>query len=189
MLTNVLSALRNAASVASVTVVCADCRVRSVVEKYGAEFLWEGRRRGLNGALNFAIRRMWKHTPILIIHADLPFLTSEDVDNLAIKARIHPLVFASSKDRTGTNAILMKTPNLITISFGRESFQRHIMLARKARIAYRTIKIYGVAFDVDDERDLDELIRQSGRIPPTTKERIKNQTRKLLVLQELVESK
>ena len=159
MLINVLTALRRAKSVASLTVVCADRRLRLLVEECGASFLWEGHPRGLNRALNFALRRIPSGSPILIIHADLPFLTPEDVDNLIMRAQGYPLAFVPSKDRTGTNALLMQSPNLIKLAFGKGSFGKHIMQSKKAKIRHESFRIYGVAFDVDEEEDLDELIR------------------------------
>lgn len=159
MLINVLTALRRAESVASLTVVCADRRLRQLVEGCGASFLWEGHHRGLNRALNFALKKIPSGSPILIIHADLPFLAPEDVDGLAMKAEGYPLAFVPSKDETGTNAIVMQSPNLIKLAFGKGSFGKHVMLAKKAKVRHGSLRIYGIAFDVDEEQDLDELIR------------------------------
>jgi 2-phospho-L-lactate guanylyltransferase len=158
MLVNVLSALRDARTVASVTVVCADRRVKSIVQQFGATFLWEGRRRGLNRALNFALRDSPHDSPILIIHADLPLLTSKEVDNLIIDAENYPLTLVPSKDKTGTNAILMRSPNILRFAFGKDSFRKHLSLAKKRKISYKVLRIDGVAFDIDEEADLEELL-------------------------------
>ena len=158
MLVNVLSALREARTVASVTVVCADRSIKPIVQQYGARFLWEGRRRGLNRALNFALRDSPRDSPILIIHADLPLLTSKEVDDLIIGAQNYPLSFVPSKDKTGTNAILMRSPNIIRFAFGEDSFRKHLSLAKKRKTSYKVLRINGVAFDIDEERDLEELM-------------------------------
>ena len=159
MLINVLSALKRSSSVSSVTVVCADREMQTVVEGYGASFLWEGRRRGLNPALGFAMKEAPSGSSVLIIHADLPLLTSYDVDNLGRRAGDCSLALVPSKDGTGTNAILMRSPNMIRLAFGTNSFHRHYALARKLKLALRVVRIHGVAFDVDDEQDLDELVK------------------------------
>ena len=109
--------------------------------------------------MNFALRKIPSGSPILIIHADLPFLAPEDVDGLAMKAQGYPLAFVPSKDETGTNAIVMQSPNLIKLAFGKGSFGKHVMLAKKAKVRHGSLRIYGIAFDVDEEQDLDELIR------------------------------
>ena len=158
MLINVLTALRRAESIASVTVVSADRGLRQLVEGCGASFLWENHHQGLNRALTYALRKIPGGNPILIIHADLPFLMAEEVDRLTMKAQRYPLTFVPSKDETGTNAIVMQSPNLIKLSFGRGSFGRHVMLAKKAKVRHESVRIYGIEFDVDDEQDLDKLI-------------------------------
>jgi 2-phospho-L-lactate guanylyltransferase len=159
MLINVLTALKQSCLVDSVTVVCSDRRIQALVEGCGATFLWEGRRRGLNPALGFAMKRVTFDSSVLIIHADLPLLTSNDVDQLVRRSGNYSLAFVPSKDNTGTNAILMQSPNMINLEFGKDSFRKHCVLARKRRLEFRIVRIHGIAFDVDDEQDLDELVR------------------------------
>jgi 2-phospho-L-lactate guanylyltransferase (CobY/MobA/RfbA family) len=48
---------------------------------------------------------------------------------------------------------------MIRLAFGTNSFHRHYALARKLKLALRVVRIHGVAFDVDDEQDLDELVK------------------------------
>ena len=162
MLVKVLTALRGARTVSSVTVVCADRRVRSITEKCGATFLWEGHRHGLNRALNFALKNLPNDSAVLIIHADLPFLTAKEVDQIVNGAADHSIALVPSKDKTGTNAILMQLPGLIKLAFGKDSFRKHLNLTKKKRVSCSVLRIEGVAFDVDEEDDLDELLRRSG---------------------------
>lgn len=159
MLINVLWALKVSRSVSSITVVCADRKMQALVEGCGASFLWEGTRRGLNPALSFAMREVHSDSPILIIHADLPLLTPNDIDNLVRRTGNRPLALVPSKDGTGTNAILMRSPNMIRLAFGKSSFHKHQTIAKKKELAYQIIRIHGVAFDVDNEQDLDELVK------------------------------
>lgn len=159
MLINVLSALKRSSSIGSMTVVCADRKVQALVERCGATFLWEGRRRGLNPALNFAMRQVHSDSSVLIVHADLPLLAPYDVDSLVRHAGNCSLALAPSKDGMGTNAILMRSPNMIQLAFGKRSFRRHELFARQVNLPYRVIRIHGIAFDIDDEQDLDELVK------------------------------
>ena len=159
MLINVLSALKRSSSIGSIAVVCADRKVQALVERCGATFLWEGRRRGLNPALNFAMRQVHSDSSVLIVHADLPLLAPYDVDSLVRHAGNCSLALAPSKDGMGTNAILMRSPNMIQLAFGKRSFRRHELFARQVNLPYRVIRIHGIAFDIDDEQDLDELVK------------------------------
>jgi 2-phospho-L-lactate guanylyltransferase (CobY/MobA/RfbA family) len=48
---------------------------------------------------------------------------------------------------------------MIRLAFGEGSFRKHERVARKRRLPYKVLRIHGVAFDVDDEHDLDELMK------------------------------
>jgi 2-phospho-L-lactate guanylyltransferase len=109
------------------------------------------------------MREVPSGSSVLIIHADLPLLTSNDVDSLVRRAENCSLALVPSKDGTGTNAILMRSPNIIRLAFGIGSFHRHYDLAMKKKLALGVVRIHGVAFDVDDEEDLDELVKYYGR--------------------------
>jgi len=166
MLINVLSALKQSGPISSISVVSADRKIQPVVERSGAIFLWEGRRKGLNRALAFAMKETPSHSSVLIIHADLPLLTSNDLETLVKRAGNCSLALVPSKDGTGTNAILMRSPHLIRLAFGVGSFHKHYALASKLKLALRVIRIHGIAFDVDDEQDLDELVKYNANRQP-----------------------
>ena len=165
MLDHVLSTLHRAHTISSVTVVSADRNVRRKVEIRGARFIWEGRRRGLNYAITLAQRRLKieDNSSILIIHADLPTLKPREVDSFVKAARHYEIGIAPSKDGTGTNALFLETPNLISTTFGRKSFDKHLRLIRKKSIRHKIIRLRGIGFDLDDTNDLQRLIRSPTR--------------------------
>ncbi len=165
MLDHVLSTLHRAHTISSVTVVSADRNVRRKVEERGARFIWEGQKRGLNSAISLAQRRLKieKNSSILIIHADLPTLSPRDVDSFVRAARHYEIGIGPSKDGTGTNALFLETPNLISTAFGRESFHKHLLLIRKKSLRHKIIRLRGIGFDLDDTNDLQRLIRSSTR--------------------------
>ncbi len=161
MLDHVLSTLHRAHTISSVTVVSADRNVRRKIEKRGAQFIWEGRKRGLNSAITLAQRRLKieDNSSILIIHADLPTLSPREVDSFVRAARHYEIGIAPSKDGTGTNALFLKTPNLISTAFGQKSFHKHLLLIRKKSLRHKIIRLRGIGFDIDDTNDLQRLIR------------------------------
>jgi 2-phospho-L-lactate guanylyltransferase len=165
MLSNVLVALRKSRRISDVTVVSADKSASRIAHRHGAKFLWEGRRHGLNGALRLAIRELEHRTTgsALIIHADLPLLTTRDVDKLLTRAQGFQVALVPCKNGTGTNALLLRLPNAIPLVFGISSFKSHLSLAKKARFRWRVLRIPGIQFDIDDQRDLRKFIRQDAR--------------------------
>src|SRR5271167_1469323 len=165
MLDHVLSTLQRAQTISSVTVVSADQNVRRKVEKRGARFIWEGRKRGLNSAITLAQKRLKieANSSVLIIHADLPTLSPGEVDAFVRAVRHYEIGIAPSKDGTGTNALFLETPNLISTVFGRESFHKHLRVIRKKALRYKIIRLRGIGFDLDDTNDLQNLFRSPAR--------------------------
>ncbi len=165
MLDHVLSTLQRTQTISSVSVVSADRNVRRNVEKRGARFIWEGRKRGLNSAITLAQKRLKiaANSSILIIHADLPTLSPGEVDAFVRAVRHYEIGIAPSKDCTGTNALFLKTPNLISTVFGRDSFHKHLRLIHKKSLRYKIIRLRGIGFDLDNTNDLQNLIRSPTR--------------------------
>jgi len=161
MLDHVLLTLNKAKTIDSVTVVSADRNVRREVEKKGARFIWEGRKRGLNPALTYAQRRLKTeaNSSVLILHSDLPTLRPLEVDSFVRAVRDYEIGIAPSKDGTGTNALFLESPNLISTVFGRESFRKHLRLIRKKSLRYKIMKLQGIGFDLDNTSDLQKLIQ------------------------------
>lgn len=165
MLSNVLIALKKSRRITDVTVVSADKKASRIAHRHGAEFLSEGRGHGLNRALRLAIRELEKRTTgtAMIIHADLPLLTTRDVDKFLSRAQGFQVAIVPCKNGTGTNALLLRPPNAIPLVFGKGSFKTHLSLAKKARVRWRVLKIRGIQFDIDDPRDLRKFTRQDAK--------------------------
>jgi 2-phospho-L-lactate guanylyltransferase len=160
MLKDVLIALSQARLVESVTVVSADRKVRRIANKFGAEFVWEARRRGLNKALTLGIEHVNKRrrAAILIMHADLPFVTCRDVDKFLKLSRDYSVAIGPSKDASGTNALLLERASIIRLAFGKNSYKKHMALARSKHLRCKVIQLEGIAFDIDEPVDLLRLM-------------------------------
>jgi 2-phospho-L-lactate guanylyltransferase len=165
MFRNVLVALRNARGISEVTVVSGDRSASRIAHRYGATFLWEGKRLGLNKALKLAIAKLEQRGDgaAMIIHADLPLLTSEDVDSFVTRSQDCQIAIVPCKNRTGTNALLLRPPNAIPPVFGKGSYKMHLSLAKKTGFRWKVLRIRGIQFDIDDRRDLEQLMRHNGQ--------------------------
>jgi 2-phospho-L-lactate/phosphoenolpyruvate guanylyltransferase len=165
MLSNVLVALRRSRRISDVTVVSADKSASEIAHRNGAEFLSEGPRHGLNSALRLAVRELKQQSAgtAMIIHADLPLLTTRDVDKFLNRAQGFQIAIVPCKNGTGTNALLLRPPDAIPLVFGKGSFKTHLSLAKKAKFRYRVLRIRGIQFDIDDPRDLRKFTRQDAK--------------------------
>lgn len=178
MLKDVLSALRKAKKVHSVTVVSADTSVRRICRRYGASFLWEGKRRGLNKGVKLAVSSSERRgaLSVLVIHSDLPLLKPLEIEIFLKRSQGYSVALTPSKDRDGTNALLMTPPHVIRPVFGRDSFRRHLRLARQRNVRSKVLRFKGIGFDVDTPCDLVHLMRvplrnESGRFLRAFRER------------------
>jgi 2-phospho-L-lactate guanylyltransferase len=165
MLRDVLAALRSARNVRRVTVVSADKDVREIARRFGAAFLWEGRRRGLNKGVRLAIRNSERKgaLAVLVIHADLPLVKPLEIDRFVEQSQGHSVALIPSKDGSGTNALLMNPPDAIRPVFGHRSLKRHLRLAKQRGAASKVLASRGISFDIDKPQDLIQLARKHPR--------------------------
>jgi len=165
MLKDVLSALRRAKRIHSVTVVSADKGVRRICKRLGASFLWEGRKPGLNRGIKLAVRDAQRRgaSSVLVVHSDLPRLKPQEIDKFLKLSLGCSVALTPSKDGDGTNALLMSPPQVIRPVFGKDSFRKHLSLVRQGRMRSRVLLFKGIGFDVDTPRDLVELARRPLR--------------------------
>lgn len=162
-LVHVLQTLQVSGVVDHVLVVSGDPAVGLLATRYGAEALAEAGNGGLNAALAQATAYARAHgaAATLVIPADLPGLTPQDVAALCAAARALPgtgVVLAASRDGQGTNALLCWPPEAIPPAFGPGSFQRHRAAARSRDLCVVVLDRPGLAFDIDTPDDLREWL-------------------------------
>jgi coenzyme F420-0:L-glutamate ligase/coenzyme F420-1:gamma-L-glutamate ligase len=168
MMNNVLAALKGA-GVERTCVVSPDRTVLSLAEEAGAEpLLQEGS--GLNQALEQA--RDWAvergATSLLVLPADLPLLKAPDVGAVleAAEEVEGPLaVVCPDASEVGTNALLLRPPDVLPFLFGPDSFDGHLSAARERELQTRTCHQTLLTFDLDTADDLSRF----GSAPPGTR--------------------
>jgi 2-phospho-L-lactate/phosphoenolpyruvate guanylyltransferase len=97
---------------------------------------------------------------VLILPADLPLLTKDDVLALIDSATKPPVVvIAPDRHKKGTNALLMVPPGLIDYEFGEDSFQKHSQLAKQVKARLEVVELPSLGLDVDMPEDL-EMVRK-----------------------------
>ncbi|MDQ4420349.1 2-phospho-L-lactate guanylyltransferase [Sphingobium sp. DEHP117] len=105
--------------------------------------------RGLNAELGEA-RRRWLHRAVLIIHADLPHLCTNDVSQLMNAATDGAVAIAPDRHGTGTNALALPPGIEMALAFGPGSFEAHRTAAACARI----VQTPGLSHDLDTPDDM-----------------------------------
>jgi len=133
MLMHNLAVLRSSPMVAGVLVISRDTKALARArEVEGVQTLQESGVPELNAALKRAsdMLMVWGAGAMLILPADIPLVSQEDVNAIIEKGRfLNTMVIAPDNAHDGTNAILCRPPNLISFGFGAGSFQKHIYAA------------------------------------------------------------
>lgn len=153
MLADVVGAVR-AAGVRVVVAAGGPAAVQAA-ERVGAEVVPDGAHvRSLDEAIEHTRRRLAPQGGLLVVQADLPLLTADDVT--AVCAVQAPVVIAPTDDG-GTSALLRRPPGIIGTAFGPDSAAAHERLARRAGVPPRLVHRPGLAHDVDVLADLHDL--------------------------------
>lgn len=126
----------------------------------------EQTREGLNGLLENG--REWAiqegADALMIIFADLPLLTSDDIRSIVrLGAAPNTVVLAPDRHMAGTNVMLAHPVELAHFAFGPGSFARHGAAASKAGARLEIYTSPGTALDVDTPDDLGKVQRSKWR--------------------------
>jgi 2-phospho-L-lactate guanylyltransferase len=117
--------------------------------------------RGLG--LNAELQALPTAGPRLVIHADLPLVTPDDVEALLAAARGGGAI-APDRHGTGVNALALDAGVPIEFRFGPDSLARHQEQAG-GRLAI--VARPGLALDIDTPEDLAEAVRLGFRLEPS----------------------
>jgi 2-phospho-L-lactate guanylyltransferase len=164
MLEDVLTAIKYS-TIEKTVIVGSDLRVAELAVNAGVAYLNEEVNGGLNCAIGFSIEWCRKEgaDSVLVLPADVPFLSSIDIDRIIGLSRgADSVMVLSPSENGGTNALCLRPPNLIPVSFGRGSFKRHIRIANNKGIQAKLYYSSSLAFDIDTQRDLERLSKTSG---------------------------
>ena len=161
LLQHTLKTLSGLKEVEQVLVVSRDPQALTVARQHGARTVREDGQPQLNTALTRAtiVAQVYATRGVLILPADLPLISEEDVLTLIERAVDPPVVvIAPDRHRKGTNALLLSPSGLIEYDFGEDSFVKHCQLAREAGARLEIVDLPTLGLDLDLPEDL-EIVR------------------------------
>lgn len=164
MLTDVLTSVLHTPVVNGVVVVTSDPTLLTLARQLGAGAVDEEYPRGLNGAVTVGAEFCLQQgaTALLVLLADLPLVTSEEVELLFRQIDDGPqVILVPCKEGDGTNALLRVPPLVIDPCFGGPSLAAHQKVARSQGITCRVVEVPGIAFDLDSVADLERFAAQA----------------------------
>jgi 2-phospho-L-lactate guanylyltransferase len=95
---------------------------------------------------------------LVVLPADLPFVTGAEIDLLVDSGRRAGCAVASDRAGAGTNGLWLPAAAPFRFQFGAGSRLRHVAEARRLGLAPAIVSAPGLAFDVDGSADLAELL-------------------------------
>ncbi len=163
LLKNVLNATAKAQLSNHTLLVTPDSKIIEITKKWNLsnlEYLVEYASNGTNQAVQLAID--WcaskQISSILIIPADIPLVSSDDIDELIKMGKNKfPIVLVPSQRRDGTNAFYLRPPNLVKVWYGPNSFQKNLDTISKQKLPYIILEKPAFALDIDLKEDLEQL--------------------------------
>ena len=154
-----LDVLRNTPTVSQTLVISRDPAALALARESGARTILEDGNPNLNNALTRATMLARNYaTGVLVLPADLPLLTKDDL--LLFFEHIYKspcVVITPDRLENGTNALLMAPGGLIKYDFGRGSFTRHCNLARNVGARLEIVRNQHIELDLDTPDDLNML--------------------------------
>jgi 2-phospho-L-lactate guanylyltransferase len=164
MLEDVLGAVC-AAPVRMVYVVSGDPDVRAVAARFPVSILDEDVLRGHSEAVALAqaVAARAGADTFVTIPGDVPGVTADELSAMLEASHgERAAVFVPSLAGYGTNAALLRPPDLMPLKFGEPSFANHLVAARDRDLAPVALSLPGLGLDIDTPDDLRALLDRSG---------------------------
>jgi 2-phospho-L-lactate guanylyltransferase len=162
---HVLGALAGSAAVAGVLVATDSPAVAAAARAHGAAVRFDAPGpSGLAAIVDAGLGELAERgaTTALVLMADLPELTPDDVRGLVAAAAAAPVAIVRASDGTHTNALALTPPDCLRTAFGRaDSFAAHVERARAAGLGVTVVDNARIAFDVDGPDDHARLVKRA----------------------------
>ena len=162
MLADVLGVCLDSRDVLDGSLAVVDEEGRDVAARYTSALLDDPARGDMNAAVRAGVSAAQAQgaTSVLVLPGDIPSIAASDVRQIVGLAGMAPraVVVAASRDGQGTNALLLRPPNVIAPSFGPPSVRRHLEAGYTAGARTWLIENLGLARDVDTPPDLASLL-------------------------------
>jgi len=164
MLQDVLAGLDTCRHREHAALVSGDARAHRLARHYGFAIIDDPDDPGETGAIEMATRAAIERGAefTLVLPADIPLITADEVDQIFAAAPLAGTVLAPSASGRGTNAVLQRPPDLFPLRFGNDSFVPHLAAARATGRPVQVLELSGIGMDIDEPADLADLLAAAG---------------------------
>lgn len=168
MLEDVLAALSGATGLDGVALITRDTGAQELARRYGARIIAEPANRGHTAAVTTAAELLHAEgaRAMLQLPGDVPTVTADEISQVVAAHGAAPaMTIVPSRDRQGSNCVVLSPPTAMPLRFGNDSFYPHLDAARRHGLEPKVLSFPGIGLDVDTPDDLLALLRR----PSTTR--------------------
>ena len=164
MLHDVLAVLKEWPRCPAVALVTSDPYAAALAREYAFEIIPDPDNPGETGAIEMATQLCEQRgiDTTLVIPADIPLIQPQELDEILKHVPAEGSVLIPAADGRGTNAVLRRPANLFPLRFGNDSFKPHYAAAKATSKPCIVLNLPGIALDIDNPADLQELIARPG---------------------------
>jgi 2-phospho-L-lactate guanylyltransferase len=165
MIHDVLEAVAACARRPEVAVVTNDAFASDLARHFGFRIIRDEANASETAAIEMATRVCESQgaEQTLVIPGDIPLITSNELEQIFSAAPENGSLLVPAADRRGTNAAFRRPANLFPLRFGNDSFKPHFDAARRSGLPCVVLSLPGIALDIDDPRDLQQLVDAPGQ--------------------------
>ncbi|PYX84368.1 MAG: 2-phospho-L-lactate guanylyltransferase [Acidobacteria bacterium] len=164
MVHDVLETLAEGSSLPQVAVVTSDPFTIELAEQFGFEIIRDENNRSETDAIEMATALCEAQgvESTLVIPGDIPLIQAREIEEILAKAPEQGSVLVPAADGRGTNAAWRKPAGLFPLRFGNDSFKPHYSAACATGEPCVVLSLPGIALDVDNPGDLQQLAAAPG---------------------------
>ena len=157
MLRRIVGVTTSVPQISGTLVISRDSKALAIARDLGVRTVMESGQPELNAALMRATAQVlrWKGGGVLILPADLPLVTKDDLQAMiALGRELFSVVIATDRNQDGTNAMLVRPPGLFEYAYGPGSYTRHLERAHAAKATVEVYQSERLMLDIDLPEDL-----------------------------------
>jgi len=160
MLHDVVAAVAAWPARPAAALVTSDLFAMDLARKYDFEIIPDPANPGETGAIEMATRICMERgiEATLVIPADIPLIKVSELEEIFAQAPDEGSVLVPAADGRGTNAAFRRPADLFPLRFGNDSFKPHLAAAQATGKPCRMLHLPGIALDVDNPADLQNLL-------------------------------
>jgi 2-phospho-L-lactate guanylyltransferase len=165
MLRDVMTAATGVSARIDVALVTGDASAQQMAEEFGFLVIEDTRNESETAAIKMATARCEQrgYDTTIVAPADIPLITSDELQRVLDAAPDEGAVFVPAYDRRGSNCILRHPASIIPLRFGDDSFVPHCAAMKRTGKELIILELPGIGLDIDNPHELELLVQREGK--------------------------